>query len=125
MKISKNVVVAADVVNGIDVYDPAWWEREYDDISDEEVRRMTDQTPEEFEESLRYGFEDFPGYRFKTFMSYNGDQDIELYDLVMLCETPSGDEFLAQFDDNGRLLDVTPEVYEILGYADRSGYYLD
>ena len=114
---------ASSSLDGSDMYS-GWWNNDYDDISEMEVSWATGDTVDEVKKSVASAFREFPGYKFKTFMSYNGDQDVELYDIVMLCETPSGEEFIAQVDNNGRLLDVTPDVYEALGYADKSGYYL-
>jgi len=103
----------------LDAYLDTWWFKEYEPISETEVCWDMGCTIDELKESVAEAFEDFEGYIFDTFMAYTGSQPLsDKYQTVMLCETPKGDQFLAIQDRNGRLTDVTEDIFLELGYAD-------
>ncbi len=94
-----------------------WWNDLYDDMSIEDVSFQSGMTSEEIQDEIDSVANDNPGFTFETFASYNGTDDVGDYDTVAIYSDPSGAEFLAQISD-GVLIDVTPDIAEILGYDD-------
>ena len=94
-----------------------WWNDLYDDISIKELSWDTGMTEEEIQDSLDEIATSWPDYKFETFAKYNGTDDPGDYETVAIYSDPSGAEFLATIDGDV-LLDVTPDVAVVLGFAD-------
>lgn len=105
-------------ISELEIYN-YWWDDEYQPISKTEFCWDAGLGLDELDEALDVMFEDFEGYAFNTFLAYTGDHTLsDKYQTVMLCEDPKGEPFLAIQDRNGRLTDVTEEIFLELGYAD-------